>query len=75
MRCPTDGSRMALIERNGVQIDYCPHCRGVWLDGGELDEVVSATVDSVLSHPSLVTDAYGMDMRSWDDDPGEEPDV
>ena len=40
MQCPTDGSTLVMSERSGVEIDYCPQCRGVWLDRGELDKIV-----------------------------------
>ena len=39
-QCPTDGSTLVMSERSGVEIDYCPQCRGVWLDRGELDKIV-----------------------------------
>ncbi|MGH2558886.1 MAG: zf-TFIIB domain-containing protein [Thermomicrobiales bacterium] len=40
MRCPVDESELVMTERQGVEIDYCPKCRGVWLDRGELDKIV-----------------------------------
>jgi Zn-finger nucleic acid-binding protein len=40
MKCPTDGSVLVMSERSGVEIDYCPTCRGVWLDRGELDKIL-----------------------------------
>ena len=40
MLCPTDGSTLLLSERQGIEIDYCPKCRGVWLDRGELDKLI-----------------------------------
>lgn len=40
MKCPTDGSTLVMSERNGIEIDYCPDCRGVWLDRGELDKII-----------------------------------
>jgi hypothetical protein len=40
MKCPVDGSLLTVSERQGVEIDYCPQCRGVWLDRGELDKIV-----------------------------------
>lgn len=41
MNCPVcDGERLMMAERQGVEIDYCPKCRGVWLDRGELDKLV-----------------------------------
>ncbi|MCW2767686.1 MAG: hypothetical protein JWO11_3645 [Nocardioides sp.] len=40
MQCPTDGTTLTMSERSGIEIDYCPTCRGVWLDRGELDKIL-----------------------------------
>jgi uncharacterized protein len=40
MKCPIDGSDLTMTERQGIEIDYCPQCRGVWLDRGELDKII-----------------------------------
>lgn len=40
MKCPNDETVLAMNERQGVEIDYCPKCRGVWLDRGELDKII-----------------------------------
>ncbi|NDJ26794.1 hypothetical protein DMB95_01865 [Campylobacter sp. MIT 12-8780] len=41
MLCPVcNGVDLIMSERNGVEIDYCPKCRGVWLDRGELDKII-----------------------------------
>ena len=40
MRCPVDNETLIMADRNGVEIDYCPKCRGVWLDRGELDKII-----------------------------------
>jgi Zn-finger nucleic acid-binding protein len=40
MTCPLDGTMLVMSERQGVEIDYCPSCRGVWLDRGELDKIL-----------------------------------
>lgn len=40
MQCPNDGAILQMSERQGVEIDYCPTCRGVWLDRGELDKLI-----------------------------------
>lgn len=40
MKCPTDSATLVMSERGGVEIDYCPECRGVWLDRGELDKII-----------------------------------
>ena len=38
--CPVDQTQLVMSERQGVEIDYCPTCRGVWLDRGELDKII-----------------------------------
>ena len=40
MSCPVDGATLVMSERSGIEIDYCPTCRGVWLDRGELDKII-----------------------------------
>jgi hypothetical protein len=52
MQCPVDQTVLQMSERQGVEIDYCPSCRGVWLDRGELDKIIDR-VDSVpVAEPS-----------------------
>jgi Zn-finger nucleic acid-binding protein len=38
--CPRCGAGLSMSERQGIEIDYCPQCRGVWLDRGELDKII-----------------------------------
>ena len=41
MNCPTcPDTMLVMADRSGVEIDYCPKCRGVWLDRGELDKII-----------------------------------
>ncbi|MGE3333542.1 MAG: zf-TFIIB domain-containing protein [Rhodospirillaceae bacterium] len=40
MKCPADNETLVMADRGGVEIDYCPKCRGVWLDRGELDKII-----------------------------------
>ena len=40
MLCPADQTPLTMSERSGIEIDYCPTCRGVWLDRGELDKII-----------------------------------
>ena len=50
MNCPVCTSvPLALAERQGIEIDYCPTCRGVWLDRGELDKLIERA-DSAYQH-------------------------
>lgn len=46
MYCPVCKTvELKISDRNGVEIDYCPQCRGVWLDRGELDKIIERTAD------------------------------
>ena len=40
MKCPACSVELEISERQGIEIDYCPQCRGVWLDRGELDKLI-----------------------------------
>ena len=52
LMCPNDNAAMQTLERNGVQFDMCPTCRGVWLDRGELEKLMAAaTEDGRASAP------------------------
>lgn len=44
MNCPVCRVPLAMSDRQGIEIDYCPQCRGVWLDRGELDKIVERSV-------------------------------
>ncbi|AWB91628.1 zf-TFIIB domain-containing protein [Aeromicrobium chenweiae] len=47
MKCPTDGATLVMSERSGIEIDYCPDCRGVWLDRGELDKIIDRAASDI----------------------------
>jgi uncharacterized protein len=40
MSCPVCRVPLSMSDRQGIEIDYCPQCRGVWLDRGELDKII-----------------------------------
>jgi Zn-finger nucleic acid-binding protein len=46
MNCPNCNVTLIMSERQGIEIDYCPECRGVWLDRGELDKIIERSVMS-----------------------------
>jgi len=50
MNCPIDNEKLAITERQGIEIDYCPECRGIWLDRGELDKLIDRS-DAVSASP------------------------
>ena len=66
MQCPIDGTQLVMADRNGVEIDYCPQCRGVWLDRGELDKIIERSVSQMAPPPPPRAQARGYD----DDDRG-----
>lgn len=45
MNCPTCDIELKIADRHGVEIDYCPKCRGVWLDRGELDKILDRATE------------------------------
>ena len=62
MQCPVDGETLQIADRAGVEIDYCPRCRGVWLDRGELDKIIDR---SAVAAP---------EPRGYNDDRGRDRD-
>lgn len=45
MKCPNCDAELKMSERGGVEIDYCPSCRGIWLDKGELDKIIERSAE------------------------------
>jgi Zn-finger nucleic acid-binding protein len=53
MKCPVcPDATLLMSERQGVEIDYCPQCRGVWLDRGELDKLLDLSVAAPAARPA-----------------------
>ena len=57
MLCPNCDAELKISERQNVEIDYCPQCRGVWLDRGELDKIIERSVANL----------HGKDRKKSDD--------
>lgn len=68
MQCPVDGTLLQLTERQGVEIDDCPKCRGVWLDRRELDKIIDRSTPAVALEPPGDGDLRA-DLRDSRDDP------
>lgn len=45
MNCPSCNIPLVMSERQGIEIDYCPQCRGIWLDRGELDKIIERSIN------------------------------
>lgn len=53
MKCPhCENQALMMSERQGVEIDYCPQCRGVWLDRGELDKLIERSASMQAQPPA-----------------------
>lgn len=50
--CPTCRVNLVMSERQGIEIDYCPQCRGVWLDRGELDKIIERSETAAAPAPA-----------------------
>ncbi len=76
MKCPIDGEVLLMTARNGVEIDYCPSCRGVWLDRGELDKIIerAATAGDSDLNPEVQVISARRDDRDDEDDKRERKD-
>ncbi|AGB47671.1 zf-TFIIB domain-containing protein [Mesorhizobium sp. ESP6-5] len=70
MVCPSCRVALVMSERQGIEIDYCPQCRGVWLDRGELDKIIErSTRDaSPAPQPQPAPFAQPQHGRDRDDD-------
>lgn len=66
MKCPIDQSVLQITDRQGVEIDYCPSCRGVWLDRGELDKIIDRIDSGVVPQQPEPSRATRQEYHSTD---------
>jgi uncharacterized protein len=52
MPCPVCNVALVMSDRQGIEIDYCPQCRGVWLDRGELDKIIERSAAELAPAPA-----------------------
>lgn len=58
MNCPgCENVSLVMSERSGIEIDYCPKCRGVWLDRGELDKIIERSAGTAPAQPSTPSES------------------
>ncbi|GLC91629.1 hypothetical protein Tamer19_10370 [Cupriavidus sp. TA19] len=74
MDCPVcPQTQLVMSERQGIEIDYCPKCRGVWLDRGELDKILERSVAAAPA-PQAVAPAATPQQGYGDRDRGHDRD-
>ena len=59
MNCPSCKVSLVMSDRQGIEIDYCPECRGIWLDRGELDKIIERSVNEPQSNFLSNQQSYG----------------
>ena len=65
MACPVDGATLVMSERSGIEIDYCPTCRGVWLDRGELDKIIERNAEASAPPPQTAQATPPPQQAPW----------
>lgn len=68
MKCPVCHETLTMSERQGVEIDFCPKCRGVWLDRGELDKILEREAAYTQGPPPVQMPSHDPRRRYDDDD-------
>lgn len=69
MKCPNCNETLLISDKNGIEIDYCPNCRGLWLDRGELDKIIERSADHYSRKENYDRDynKYGYDQHRGGD--------
>ncbi len=70
MPCPVCRVSLVMSERQGVEIDYCPQCRGVWLDRGELDKIIERSAQDASSAAPVQQSSFTNPQRGQDQNSG-----
>lgn len=52
MKCPVCDVELLMTDRQGIEIDYCSKCRGIWLDRGELDKIIERSKEDNYDRPN-----------------------
>ncbi len=63
MLCPIDRTPLVMSERQTIEIDYCPTCRGVWLDRGELDKIIERSAAASAAPRAADPPSHGQAPR------------
>ena len=65
MKCPNCNATLLIADKKDVEIDYCPECRGIWLDRGELEKIIERSAEHYSKKENYESDykryGYGDD--------------
>ncbi len=66
MHCPVcKNIALVMSDRHGIEIDYCPQCRGVWLDRGELDKIIDRTATLIPSQQGAPNQSFSSSSKPY----------
>lgn len=70
MKCPHCNVNLLMSDKQGVEIDYCPECRGIWLDRGELEKIIERSNQSIDDHNRNYEKNYDHHDKKYDNHQG-----
>lgn len=56
MKCPSCNETLLMTEKKGIEVDYCPNCRGIWLDKGELEKMIERSAEHYSNRENYESD-------------------
>ena len=65
MQCPNCNETLVMADRQGIEVDYCPKCRGVWLDRGELDKIIERSATYTTGPQPTQGPTYKDDYKQY----------
>lgn len=68
MKCPKCNTVLLITDKQNIEIDYCPDCRGIWLDRGELDKIIERSADHYSKKENYESDSKKYGYKEYDDD-------
>jgi hypothetical protein len=68
MKCPNCDATLLITDRQGIEIDYCPNCRGIWLDRGELDKILERSASHYSRKENYESDYKRYGYQDYDKD-------
>ncbi|WP_262918564.1 zf-TFIIB domain-containing protein [Telluribacter sp. SYSU D00476] len=68
MKCPACNETLLMSEKKGIEIDYCPNCRGIWLDRGELEKIIERSADHYSKKENYDSDYKRYGYQEYGDD-------
>lgn len=68
MKCPSCNETLLMSDKKGIEIDYCPNCRGIWLDRGELEKIIERSADHYSKKENYEADYQRYGYGEYDKD-------